>query len=274
MNPQVEERKETAFKKQEQAKTALNRIANITPKDQFRVNDKVWLNSKNLALPYQTLKLAPRCHGPFVITHRISPVAYQLKLPQAWTIHDVFHAGLLTPYHETSQYGPNHTRPPPDLVGGEEEFEVEAIMNHRHHGRARRLQYLVKWKGYPKADNTWEPVEQMFAPELIRKYHLKCPLETYKRTHPQRRVNIRSSYQWIPHFPQSATQLSLTSSSPQRTKSLSPHLHPLLLSLSRQPWPTTSWAKPLKGTPSLPRPPTQPSKPMGQSFHPKWRSFL
>jgi transposase InsO family protein len=32
MNPQVEERKETAFKKREQAKTALNRVANITPK--------------------------------------------------------------------------------------------------------------------------------------------------------------------------------------------------------------------------------------------------
>jgi hypothetical protein len=72
MNPRVEERKETAFKKREQAKAALNRIirvANITPKDQFCVNDKVWLNSKNLALPYQTLKLAPRRHGPFLITH-------------------------------------------------------------------------------------------------------------------------------------------------------------------------------------------------------------
>jgi transposase InsO family protein len=130
MNPQVEERKETAFKKREQAKAALNRVANVTPKDQFRVNDKVWLSGKNLALPYQTLKLAPRRHGPFLITHRISPVAYRLELPPTWTIHDVFHAGLLTPYRETDQYGPSHTRPPPDLIGGEEEFEVEAIMNH------------------------------------------------------------------------------------------------------------------------------------------------
>jgi hypothetical protein len=58
-NPRVEERKETAFRKREQAKAALNHVADTIPEDQFHVNDKVWLSGKNLALPYQTLKLAP-----------------------------------------------------------------------------------------------------------------------------------------------------------------------------------------------------------------------
>jgi hypothetical protein len=45
--------------------------------------------------------------------------------------------------------------PPSDIIQGEEEYEVEAILDHRG-GKCRR-QYLVKWKGYPSSDATWEP---------------------------------------------------------------------------------------------------------------------
>ena len=64
-------------------------------------------------------------------------MAYKLELPPTWTIHDVFHASLLTPYRETSQHGDNFTRPPPDLVDNLEEFEVEEVINHRHFGKGR-----------------------------------------------------------------------------------------------------------------------------------------
>ena len=130
LNPRVETRKETVIQKQEQAKTALNRLANLVPKDQYQVNEKVWLDAKKLSLPYQMLKLAPRRHGPFTILQRVSPMAYRLELPSTWTIHDIFHASLLTPYHETSQHGDNFTRPPPDLVDNLEEFKVEEVINH------------------------------------------------------------------------------------------------------------------------------------------------
>src|SRR5579863_10485347 len=66
-------------------------------------------------------------------------------------------ASLLTPYIDTDSHGPNYSRPPPDLISGEAEYEVEQIRGHRHHGRRRQLQYLLKWKGYPESDNTWEP---------------------------------------------------------------------------------------------------------------------
>ena len=125
----------------------MNKITYQTPEDQFQTGDKVWLEGKNLALPYQTLKMAPRRHGPFLITKRVSPVAFKLSLPPTWTIHDVFHASLLTPYHETPEHGANFTRPPPDLVQGEAEYEVESINGHRFFGRTRQLQYLIKWKG-------------------------------------------------------------------------------------------------------------------------------
>ena len=89
-------------------------------------------------------KLTPKRHGPFEIVKKVSPVAYQLKLPMAWTIHDVFHASLLTPYCETIKHGANYTRPPPDLIEDAKEYEVETIINHHHFGRKRQLQYLIK----------------------------------------------------------------------------------------------------------------------------------
>ena len=89
----------------------------------------------------------------------------------------MFHASLLSPYHETTAHGPNFSRPPPDLIDGEEEYEVERVVNHWCHGKARRLQYLIKWKGYPESDNTWEPSDQVHASELLRKYHRRFPLE-------------------------------------------------------------------------------------------------
>ena len=66
-----------------------------------------------------------------------------IQLPPTWTIHDVFHAGLLTPYREMKEHGVNFTKPPPEIVDGEEEYEVKAIRDHCFYGRGRKLQYLV-----------------------------------------------------------------------------------------------------------------------------------
>jgi hypothetical protein len=93
------------------ATTALNNIANNkAPKEvHYKQGQLVWLEAKYLVLPYGTIKLAPRQHGPFKITKTISPVAYKLELPHQWNIHPVFHASLLTPYVETIEHGPNYS---------------------------------------------------------------------------------------------------------------------------------------------------------------------
>jgi hypothetical protein len=33
-----------------------------------------------------------------------------------------------------------------------------------------KLHYLIKWKGYPTSDNSWEPAENVQAKELIKEY--------------------------------------------------------------------------------------------------------
>ena len=67
-NQLVDDRTKQATEKREQAKAVLNKAAQVTLTDAYRVGDQVWLEAKHLALPYQTLKLAPKRHGPFRIT--------------------------------------------------------------------------------------------------------------------------------------------------------------------------------------------------------------
>ena len=46
-------------------------------------------------------------------------------------------------------------------------------MGHRFFGKRHKLQYLIRWKGYSAADDTWETADQVFAPQLLEAYHRK-----------------------------------------------------------------------------------------------------
>jgi hypothetical protein len=164
-----------------------------TPK--YKEGDLVWLEGKNLCINQPTTKLAPRRHGPFKIVQVMSTVNYRLELPMQWSIHPVFHIDLLTPYKETIMHGPNFTRPAPELIDGEEEYSVEKILDSRHFGRRRRLQYLVKWEGYPDAENMWVDKDDVFADDKVREF---------KASNPDSATHIRStSVAKSPHSPTS-----------------------------------------------------------------------
>ena len=151
-----------------------------TPK--YKIGDLVWLEGRHLRTNQPTAKLAPRRHGPFKVIQVMSAVNYRLELPTQWSIHPVFHIDLLTPYRETRMHGVNYQRPPPDLVNGEEEYEVEKILDSRRYGRGRKLQYLVKWKGYPDSENQWVNKDDVFADEAIREF---------KNSNSERETHIR-----------------------------------------------------------------------------------
>jgi len=62
---------------------------------------------------------------------------------------------------------------PPIVVNGEEEWEVEEILN--SHWHQRRFQFLVKWKGFSREHNSWEVASNVKAPDLVVEYYWKHP---------------------------------------------------------------------------------------------------
>ena len=87
-------------------------------------------------------------------------------------IHPVFHNSLLKPYKETREHGPNFKRPPPEIVAGEEgHYEIERILKDRPTRNRKSTEYLVKWKDYPEAENSWIPQKELsHAQELLANY--------------------------------------------------------------------------------------------------------
>ena len=138
------------------------------------MGDRVWLEAKHLNTTHPTAKLAPKRHGPFLITKAISHVSYRLKLPPTWKIHNVFHASLLTAYKETTTNGQKYQEPTPDLINGQPEWEVDQILGARR--RRNQLQYLVRWKGFSEAHDSWEPLTHIKADDLIAEFYRKQPL--------------------------------------------------------------------------------------------------
>lgn len=175
---------------QEQAKAALTLAAERMKwyYDQnvqnvpFKVGNKVLLNLKD----YQTTQraLQPRYEGPFEIVEKLSDVMFKLKLPSKYhAVHPVFHASKLAVYNEPTISGQKKTPPQPILVKGEEEWEVEDILQHRVCGKT--TQYLVRWKGFGREHNTWELEKNLI--------HVKDKIQTYKKNHMSARELLLNS---------------------------------------------------------------------------------
>jgi len=127
----------------------------------FVVGDQVLLSTENITAASHTnrpsKKLEPKFIGPYKILGQVNDNAFKLDLPANMRQHPVFNADLLRPYKESPPEFGHRTppRPPPDLVDGHEEYEVEKILDYKMVGRTPK--WLVQWKGYTLDDTTWEP---------------------------------------------------------------------------------------------------------------------
>ena len=86
-------------------------------------------------------------------------------------MHPIFHVHLLWLTQENSQYGKFLERSPPKIISGEEEWEVEDIIDSRNKNGVK--EFLVHWKGYPETERTWELEMNITNAKQI--------LKTYKR---------------------------------------------------------------------------------------------
>ena len=170
--PNLVERQKALETVQEEAVLAMQHVQELwvrpTNYKPYQEGDKVWLEAANLHTTHPTKKLSPKRYGPFKVLEIVGHVNFRLELPAHWKIHNVFHAKLLHPYKETTEYGENFTEPPPDLIEGVAEWEVEKILDMRT--QRSRKQYLICWKGYSDAHNSWEPWENINTPLLMAEF--------------------------------------------------------------------------------------------------------
>ena len=128
----------------------------------FAIGDLVLLTTHGLALTGTENKLTTRWLGPFPVVGIVNNNAYTLRLPtQLQALHATFNIDKLKRYHSTEQFATRPAqmnRPPPDALAdsnGDQQWEVERVTAQRYKGR--RMEFLVRWRGYPIEESTWEP---------------------------------------------------------------------------------------------------------------------
>jgi hypothetical protein len=142
----------------------------------YQVGDQVLLSMENITTAYDSTRpassLQARFFGPFTLLAQCSPVSFQVELPPTMRIHDVFHVDHFKPFVPSPESLGRQEAPPPDpeIINGEVEYEVEAILDHRI--RRRKPEFLVKWLGYDAAkDSTWVPLKDMTnSADILRDY--------------------------------------------------------------------------------------------------------
>ncbi|KAF8676527.1 hypothetical protein AX14_004875 [Amanita brunnescens Koide BX004] len=149
------------------------------PSRKYKPGDRVYLDAANIKTTHASKKLDAKFYGPFKVLEAVGKSAYKLELPPTWTIHPTFHESKLKPAHEPifPKQKETQPRPPPNIINGEEEHEVEIIQKVRK--KQGKREFLIKWKGLLQEEASWEPKEHMDnAKEAIKDFYKRNPTAT------------------------------------------------------------------------------------------------
>ena len=105
-----------------------------------------------------TSKLKAKFNGPYRVLQVLDFDNYKLELPANTRAYNIFHVSNLLPYTATTH--PDLARPGPATDNtNDDHYIVDRIIGHRTKN-GRRL-YLVKWRGYPRSEATYEPTDNL-----------------------------------------------------------------------------------------------------------------
>jgi hypothetical protein len=162
MKSVLEEARSTLIKAKDDMAKYYNQRRTPTPT--YKPGDKDFLNTSNIETTRPSQQLSHQYLRPYPIDRRVSRHAYRLQLPKAMgRIHPVFHVIKLLPAPKDPVEGQRVPMlPHPEIVDGEPEYELEAVLDSQIH--QRKLQYLVAWKGYGYEEHSWVDEDDIHAP--------------------------------------------------------------------------------------------------------------
>jgi len=165
---------------QEEAKAVLEKVQEEMKKfadkkqrerEEYRVGDLVLLSTKDLKWQIKgrrSEKLTEHFVGLYKVKGIISSNAIELELSKSIRIHSVVNVSRVWLYKPQVE-GQKKIPPKPVIIEGEEEFEVEKILNKRTVRGKKK--FLVRWKGYMAEEDTWENRENLEnVKELVKEF--------------------------------------------------------------------------------------------------------
>jgi len=163
------------------------------PDPNLQSGDMVLLLPRNIKTTRASKKLDYKKIGPFKILAKIGTSAYKLALPHSMAIHNTFHISLLEPYQDNRFPSQIKEPPPPIQIEGEDEYELDEIIDSRHH--YNKLQFRAKWKGYsPEHDKVWYPAEIFNnAEHTVQRFHRRYPRKPGVDTRHDQQIVLRTS---------------------------------------------------------------------------------
>jgi hypothetical protein len=112
-------------------------------------------------------KLKPIFYGPYRIMHRVGEVAYEIELPEGSKIHNVVHVSCLKKV--VGQSISTSEELPPLYQEGQLELVPEEVLEFRERKLRSRVirECLIRWRGLPVENATWEREKVLQHPGLI-----------------------------------------------------------------------------------------------------------
>jgi hypothetical protein len=140
-------------------KQTLNRIErNYNKKKvqiEFKINDKVFLNARNIISIKSFKKLNYKYYDFYTINKSINKISYKLNFSSIMKdIHDVFHVFFLKLANEKNDETSFFI-----WIKNEKQWKIEEIVDKRI--KKNRTSYLVKWLEYSHSNNEWMKKEDM-----------------------------------------------------------------------------------------------------------------
>jgi len=160
------------------------------PDPNLKSGDMVWFLTRNVRTTRPCKKLDYKKIGPFKILAKIGSSAYKLDLPDTMRIHNTIHISLLEPYENNKLPSQRQEPPPPIIIEGEPEYELEEIIDARlYYGK---LQYRAKWTGYsPEQDKVWYPASNFEnAVNAKQRFHERYPEKPTQDRHHEGRQRM------------------------------------------------------------------------------------